>query len=751
MPPRAVGRGGRSQNAASSSSSKARGGEKRAQDGAENQIIDDDSSTSQGTERLYSQTNPLILDEDEEDEMALRSPIKPVLAPRVETKKAAASSSSSGDSQPESRAKKTTRAKTDNKKGTASSSSSAKSSKASKVSRNVLGSAKAANESVAEGVTGMEEEGAPPKPKRGKSKVSAQQQKKQAAVAESSDEDPAMQRAQPRSASGVSMPEEQVQTFLNGFDLEASNRVQRLKDHLAVTLESAKTQMSILLSRLPVSARSLPLQEFLDSYGTEVKSALHRAGKQAGGLDDDDGWEEMKRKRAREQDEEAGRKGKAAKRNNANAKNASSSPSKGPALHTARAARNNRSTTAQSAPTYASPTRSSTMKAPSASTFSPALDLPPRPGNTAATAKTPAKVTAKTGRPSRVAKIGEMVQMLSLNGSPITGVIGPDGRFRTFAQADEGEDEEQQREEHENGLPSGSLSKGHDAGTPLTRAAASSTAAALRQLSASSSSQPQMPSSPAPVSRSGIHLHSSSAIVFDDDVDRPQSRQGLAPSSVNPPQNGAGGQYVSGALTAAPTHSGASSAVTSFNDELPDEEAEMRRFIAEEEARRKATKLLSTKSSASRLKNAYSALTHSSSSAPPSSSPVRGQARQQPPASPLSRQQQNTLGRSSSSVRSSPGKAFASSIGSHRFKPGHNNNMAHPVAPPASSSPASKSSAAASGGNKPPNHRLSFVNARGETIDLASVRDEDIPQDQKASLMGLFSRWRRDVASPKKK
>ncbi|CAO1618446.1 unnamed protein product [Parajaminaea phylloscopi] len=591
--------------------------------------------------------------------------------------------------------------------------------------RPVLGAVSAPNEVTSAEMepAGPKRQGRPPKSASKKSKAplavsrhaqSLDQDENLSVDSDSSEVEPP-RIAVKRSAEGVSMPEEQIATYLDGFDLEASNRISRIRSHLAVTLDSARSQMTILLTRLPVAARNLPLQEFIDLYSAEVKTMVQRVGRRASGEEDD--WEELKKKRAREQ--EAAAEDLAAKSSNKSVKR---SKGKAATLATPKASASavrtmSSRSRAASSRTVAKTNASSSMagtKPPSAQTFSPSINLPSRAVSLAASqTKTPSRpsaVQAKAGRPSRLAKIGEMVQMLSLNGSPITGIIGPDGRFRHLTEHGDS-DEEEPADAARDSISSMQATASHAA-----------TAAVMRQISAAGPSTLNLPSSPAPINRSGLAF-SSSSIAFDDDLRPREGKLGSTPfaGSSEPPQK-------------------------IDDDELPDEEAEMRRFMEEEQARRRASKLLSTKTSAPKLRQAYTLGSSSpagrGSSQPPSSSPLRGGGGGgSSMMAPSSMRSASRLGSNiSSSLRSSsPNKS------------GGRGNTAQQQQRPATAVGTMKQGSSSASGHQPSSGRLSFVNARGETIDLASVKDEDLPQDQKMNLFGLFSRWKRDVASPKKR
>lgn len=659
-------------------------------------------------------------DSDEGREMALKSPIKPAVFANVESgpkrSKAAGASSASSANGGDFGVKKANRAIRNQQ--VASSSSSTKSR-----GRLVLRTVGSANNMLA-----SDEERAAPKkrgrlPKKAAAKSSTRRlkQARQATgdrndyVAEGSDTGP-HQNIITRSAEGVPMPEDQIQTFLDGFDLEASNRLSRIRSHLAVTLDSARSQMTILLSRLPPAARNLPLQDFIDLYAAEVKTMVQRVGRQASGAD---GWEEMKKKRVRDQEaavEEGStkRKGTAVKRNDAKANAAT--PFKAAAASGNAASGRPKAGLSHKTAKVAIFVPVNSVKPPTAPTFSPSIPLPAQSVSAAITdaSETQKPVRAalqpKSGRPSRLAKIGEMVQMLSLNGSPITGIIGPDGRFRHLTSGIDGQ------ADRNAGVQGADPEK-----IPILTSNA--TATAMRQMIPSGTATLRPPSSPASTSRAAFRFRSSS-IAFDDDDDD------AVPRRANAAQQSALGRPSS----------------DDSGDDLPDEQTEMRRFMEEEQARRRASKLLSAKMSVPKLRQAFGHYSSSSSagaggsSQPPSSSPLRGSAATLPSSAtrPLSRMGSQW----SSSLRSSsPSKNVSPSS---KAQP-----LAH-VARLAASKPSSSGTGSVSTHGVTSGH-LSFVNASGETIDLANVKDEDISQDQKMNLFGLFSRWKRDVGTPKKK
>ncbi|PWN49169.1 hypothetical protein IE53DRAFT_369994 [Violaceomyces palustris] len=256
------------------------------------------------------------------------------------------------------------------------------------------------------------------------------------------------------------LTEEQIQAFLDNYDLETSNRLARLRGQLEVSVQSARARMNLAINKIPRAVRKLKLSEFVDEYGAEVHAFMGRApadNMEEGRRE----WEQFKEgkspvkgKRSKKSDEnlgddQDGRTGKSARVTSKSSASSSkdggkeeerskgqsrtgksrassqskrramqgqevdllplSSPITSDAVHSGQA-----SWSKKTAPPSSS--SSSSSRPPSSSTFAPHLPhaLPPTPAG---------------GKP-RVARVGERIQWKSLNGSPIVGVIGPDGFAR---------------------------------------------------------------------------------------------------------------------------------------------------------------------------------------------------------------------------------------------------------------------------------------------------------------------------------
>lgn len=442
-------------------------------------------------------------------------------------------------------------------------------------------------------------------------------------------------------------------------------------------------------------------------YEGDVKAVVKGIGRRdQERQEEQDGWEEMKKKRIREKeveeeaDKNKARGGKSARRNNTLASssdvNRLSSPSKpsGGAsipqgkLRTAASQLGSESNRrVASANAVAS---SSSVRPPSSARFSPQIDLPPRSASSLDT-RTPAKPAAtpaqpKTGRQSRLAKIGEIVRYMSLNGSPITGIIGADGRIQHFADAAQQSEEEEEAIVEQSLRPASQITAA--TAQQLARSRANSTGPSSRP---GSSHSVLPPSSPAPSNRSGF-AGTSNLIRFNDSSLLSSSPSRLPSSRIGRP------------------------AGHDDSNELPDTDAYMKAMMAEETARREATKAkqVQPKGSFSRLKAMGSSSSHAN-----------------PPSSPGGSSAMGSLGRSFASLRSSsPMKPPTPSRASARAGP------STASARGGSSSSANHGAAASRGQGQ----RLSLVNAKGEQVDLANVRPEDIPHDQKQHLFRMFGR-----------
>lgn len=211
---------------------------------------------------------------------------------------------------------------------------------------------------------------------------------------------------------------------------------------LQISIDSARTQMHAkAIARLPRAVRLMRLGDFVDEYGADVQAAVERAAVTANRAREGE-WEEEKLQRKRkdvngEEDEKAVR-GKGKNARTEPTQNASTGEGRTAATSTSTALRRAKSKTV--APANArraqpskvpvpSPTRStSTVRPPSASSFSPRLG---GQGGSMSTAAPLITRTPANNKP-RTARTGEQVQWTSLNGSPIIGVVGPDGTIHAM-------------------------------------------------------------------------------------------------------------------------------------------------------------------------------------------------------------------------------------------------------------------------------------------------------------------------------
>jgi hypothetical protein len=232
----------------------------------------------------------------------------------------------------------------------------------------------------------------------------------------------------PRKRRGL--PEIQIASFLENYDLESENRLRMAHKTLQISIDSARTQMHAkAIARLPRSVRLMRLGDFIDDYGADVQAAIERAAMVANKAREGD-WEEEKlqRKRKGSADDsgqalsEAGERKLASKKGKIDEEKekAASTSSKRVVKSVKRAVSRKlvKSTQAKS-PEPVSSTPTSSVRPPSSATFTPQL-------NRHAEASTPA-----TGR-ARNARTGEQVQWTSMNGSPIIGVIAPDGTIHAM-------------------------------------------------------------------------------------------------------------------------------------------------------------------------------------------------------------------------------------------------------------------------------------------------------------------------------
>lgn len=232
----------------------------------------------------------------------------------------------------------------------------------------------------------------------------------------------------PSSPSKKGLPEEQVQQFLQNYDLEAQARISRLRASLEMSVQSAVTRMRLAVERIPRAVRELQLSEFIDEYGADIYAFMNRAPVQHL-KETQEEWDQIreerspsKTKRSKKDEGVAGtadRKLKSARTttSTASASRAAAGNKKAGSRSTKASLRS-----ASAAPTSPAPSpaasSASAKPAPSLSTFQP--DLP--------------KEALQTPKP-RMARPGEIIQWQSINGSPICGIIGADGMVRPVSMA----------------------------------------------------------------------------------------------------------------------------------------------------------------------------------------------------------------------------------------------------------------------------------------------------------------------------
>lgn len=227
----------------------------------------------------------------------------------------------------------------------------------------------------------------------------------------------------PPSLSTRRLPEEQIQAFLQNYDLEAQTRLSRLRASLEMSVQSAMTRMKLTIERMPRAVRELTLGEFVDDYGADIHAFMNRAPVQHF-EDGQKEWQDAlqqspakaKRTQAAKSDDDRGSKS-ARRANNTARTSVSTTSSKSAVLKkgSSRAATATNTRSANLASPVGSAKSNSSMPAPSLSTFNP--DIP-----------------KQTPRP-RMARPGEMIQWQSINGSPICGIIGADGIIRPVSLA----------------------------------------------------------------------------------------------------------------------------------------------------------------------------------------------------------------------------------------------------------------------------------------------------------------------------
>lgn len=233
------------------------------------------------------------------------------------------------------------------------------------------------------------------------------------------------------------MPEIQIESFLENYDLEAENRLRMALKTLQISIDSTRTQMHAkAIAKLPRAVRLMRLGDFVNEYGANIQAAVERAAVVADKARQG-AWEEEKMQRKRkgedeeQRDNDEKREGKTAKLDSV--KNVTAG-----ARNTAQSGRSKlknvvRKTKQVVRPSPQKPSESrneSPMRPPSSATFKPNLGsdvvIAERTSSIPTLPPTPANGKARTAR------TGESVQWLSMNGSPIIGVVAPDGTIHAM-------------------------------------------------------------------------------------------------------------------------------------------------------------------------------------------------------------------------------------------------------------------------------------------------------------------------------
>ncbi|TKY90621.1 hypothetical protein EX895_000619 [Sporisorium graminicola] len=214
----------------------------------------------------------------------------------------------------------------------------------------------------------------------------------------------------PSSPTKKRLPEDQVQAFLQNYDLEAQARLSRLRASLEMSIQSSITRMRLTIERIPRAVRELSLSDFIADYGADIHNFMNRAPVQHL-KDTQEEWDQIREDRSpakakRSKKDPADTAAKTDRSSKASSRTATAAVAK---------KKGTRSTRPADRSSSAIPTSPSSRPAPSLATFQP--DLP-----------------AQTPRP-RMARPGEVIQWQSINGSPICGVIGQDGRVVPVAFA----------------------------------------------------------------------------------------------------------------------------------------------------------------------------------------------------------------------------------------------------------------------------------------------------------------------------
>lgn len=233
------------------------------------------------------------------------------------------------------------------------------------------------------------------------------------------------------------MPDIQIESFLENYDLEAENRIRMALKTLQISIDSTRTQMHAkAIAKLPRSVRLMRLGDFVNEFGANIQAAVERAAVVADKARQGE-WEEekMQRKRKGEDEErrenERKREGKSAKLDSLNsvtaeARNTTQNGRQKPK----KVVRKTKQVIRPSPLKQSEFPNESPMRPPSSATFKPNLGtdivIAERKSSIPTVPPTPANSNART------AKTGESVQWLSMNGSPIIGVVAPDGTIHAM-------------------------------------------------------------------------------------------------------------------------------------------------------------------------------------------------------------------------------------------------------------------------------------------------------------------------------
>lgn len=237
------------------------------------------------------------------------------------------------------------------------------------------------------------------------------------------------------------MPDIQIESFLENYDLEAENRIRMALKTLQISIDSTRTQMHAkAIAKLPRSVRLMRLGDFVNEYGANIQAAVERAAVVADRARQG-AWEEEKMQRKRKGEEEQEdevqkendkrREGKSAKLNEAkNMSPIAKNTSQNGRSKLKKAVRKTKQVVRPSPLKQTESQAESSMRPPSSATFKPNLGadvvIAERTSSIPTLPPTPANGKARTAR------AGESVQWLSMNGSPIIGVVAPDGTIHAM-------------------------------------------------------------------------------------------------------------------------------------------------------------------------------------------------------------------------------------------------------------------------------------------------------------------------------